>query len=281
MLSKEQFIDAICNRFWLYKNISIDTPYGTLSKALPLEYGPREGYAYLGMKFMADGEITFPVKIGFIPPDFYRWDFDEDQQELIIYHRYKDSVKKGKLVENGFCDTHVIKLTPFYDSQSQGILINFPSYDASKITTRTIGGNNMVFIPREFFNSWITANFTRRGYNVSPVTQNDNLFSFVSEIYRYLIEHPKLADVIIVRTGIENMAIKFPQNLDQLLVAKDNNQPSLDYCAGSRAIILELLIMLITANNNRLLDPDDRRSETELVTHILTNHFINRYDLLA
>lgn len=279
MLSKEQFIDAICNRFWFYKNISADAPYESLPKALPLEYGPKQGYAYLGMEFMADGEITFPVKLGFIPPDFYRWDFDEEHQEIIIYHRDNDSVKRGELIKDGFYATNVIKLAP--SDNNQGILINFPFYDAPEVTSRTIGGNNMVFIPSNFFNSAVTTNFTRRGYNVSPVTQNDNLFSFVSEIYRYLIEHPKLADVIIVRTGIKNMAIKFPQNLNQLLVAKDNNQPSLDYCAGSRAIILELLIMLITANNNRLLDPDDRRSETELVTHILTNHFINRYDLLA
>lgn len=279
MLSKEQFINAICNRFWFYESISVDTPYKDRPHELSLLYGPQHGYGLLGMNFMADGEITFPVKLGFIPPDFYRWDFDEEHQEIIIYHHDEDSTKRGKLVKNSFYATNVIKLNPV--DNNQGLLINFPFYDAPEVTSRTIGGSNIVFIPNNFFNSTVTTNFTRRGYNVSPVTHNDSLFAFISEIYRYLIEHPKLEDVVIARTEIEKMSIKFPQNLNHFLVTNVNNQPSLDYCAGNRAIILELLIVLITANNNRLLDSDDQRSEAELVTSVLTKHFADRYELLT
>ncbi|KAF0425851.1 hypothetical protein GBO86_03640 [Pediococcus acidilactici] len=280
MLSKEQFIDAICNRFWFYENISVDAPYENTPQVLPL-YGPEHEYALLGMEFMPNGKITFPVKLGFIPPDYYRWNFEEKQQEIIIYHRDNDSVKKGKLVKNGFYATNVIKLTSSNDSQYRGMLINYPFYDAQTITTRTIGGSNMVFIPQGLFNSEVTTNLTRRGYNVSPVVHDESLFSFIKEVYKYLIEHPKLEDVVIARTEIKDMTINFPKKPGQILLSNNDSQPAFNYCAGGRAVVLELLIMLITANNNRLLNTDNQSSDTELVNHVLNNHFTARYELLA
>lgn len=279
MLSKEQFIDAICNRFWFYESISVDTPYNDRPHELSLLYGPQQGYGLLGINFMADGEITFPVKLGFIPPDFYRWDFDEENQEIVIYHHDNVPAKRGKLVKKGFYATNVLKLNLI--DNTQGLLINFPFYDAPEITSRTIGGSSIVFISQGFFNSAITTNLTRRGYNVSPVVHDKNLLPFIREVYNYLIEHPKLEDVVIARTDIKDMAISFPKIHGQILLSNNDSQPALNYCAGGRAVILELLIMLITANNNRLLNSDNRSSDTDLVNHILNKHFTGRYELLA
>ncbi|MGX9799946.1 hypothetical protein ACWYVZ_07865 [Pediococcus acidilactici] len=44
--------------------------------------GEEQGFSNAMLEFMRDGKIDFPTKIGFIPPEFIYWEFDEKNNRL-------------------------------------------------------------------------------------------------------------------------------------------------------------------------------------------------------
>lgn len=96
----------------------------------------------------------------------------------------------------------------------------------------------------------------------------------------YLMDQPHLTNIIISRNATSELDINLPKELNHVLLASSEITTAFDYCAGSRAVIMELLTTVITENNKRQLSPDDNRTVNELLGEVLHNKFINRCEYL-
>ncbi|MGX9799947.1 hypothetical protein ACWYVZ_07870 [Pediococcus acidilactici] len=115
---------------------------------------------------------------------------------------------------------------------------------------------------------------SRMGYNTYWLDDSDTLIAFFNQVYESLINHPELEEVVIFQNG--KLEIDSSPRDNQLLFANYGEDFSFDYCAGSRGIVLELLIKILSTNNLRQLDPEDQRSEIEMAEQIVTEQFSER-----
>lgn len=282
MLNKDDVKKIICNRLWIFNFVSKDHPYATYPTRLALNSNPDDKYNYLTIKFDENGKIKFPTKLGFIPPDYYKWDFDEDQQEIVIISKDGQSEKRTQLPQKDFfynADTLVFKQDDPSD-QSTSFLLNFPHYDAFRICQQDMNERAMVFVPQAFFNIDITQYCTRRGFTIYSVDHQDELTDFLQEILEYLMDHPHLNTVIISRNPSPEMEFNFPSGLDHVLLSNPDEASPFNYCAGERSVMVELLIMLVTENNKLQLNPEDNRSVDILFAQLLETKFAGRIEYI-
>ncbi|KAF0425848.1 hypothetical protein GBO86_03625 [Pediococcus acidilactici] len=271
-MNKQDVINLICNKLWLWRLWEVATLPGNNGRPGPLylEYDEQAGYSMVVLIFNKDGSFEFPTKIGFIPPECDHWDFNENEQKIIFYDHDNTPRTWATITLNGFYGA-----TQLNFADGNGVLFNFTDYTVSGSYVTDV--KNMAFVPRSKFHGELQRRFSRKAYSTCPVDSKP-LMLFLNEIYEYLIDHPEVEDVIISQT--ETTKINLAKNLKQLLFAKSTEQITLEYCAGQRSIILELITALLTENNNRQLDPNDSRSEDELLQDLLRNRFANRYEVM-
>lgn len=283
ILDKNEVKDLICNRLWFFQFVLKEKLYEIHAGILTLNIDPDDEFSYLTLKFGENGKIKFPTKLGFIPSDYYKWDFDVDTQEVVILSKDEQAEKRLQLPQKEFyynVDTMVFNKDDKGNSKNVEFLLNFPHYDAFEIRNPTIAGQTMIFIPRDHFKQGVTQHFARRGYPVYPVDHQNDLTEFLQEIMEYLMDQPHLTNIIISRNATSELDINLPKELNHVLLSSSEITTAFDYCAGSRAVIMELLTTVITENNKRQLSPDDNRTVNELLGEVLHNKFINRCEYL-
>ncbi len=128
MLTKKDVEKLICNRFG-YLSLLLKT------KILSCSSLGGATDAYLAIRFELNGEITFPTHLAFNPPEYSRWDFDEEKQEILIFDTDNQLRIRGKLPTKWLSNSVQIQLFDGVD----GILVHSPRFDASQVTERTLG----------------------------------------------------------------------------------------------------------------------------------------------
>ena len=266
LLTKKDVEKLICNRFWLFISVTENKDF------VLLFIGRGATDAYLAIRFELNGEITFPTHLAFNPPEYSRWDFDEEKQEILIFDTDNQLRIRGKLPTKWLSNSVQIQLFDGVD----GILVHSPRFDASQVTERTLGGKNMYFVPRQAFNMEIFHDISREDFNLKVLDCQESILNFFDQAYEYIAQHPQLENVVLAKEG--QPVIKLPEE-DQLIFAKDAESPSFNYFAGSRARVIELLIIILSENNKRLLNPDDSRTEDELLTDVLNTQYSGQFTL--
>lgn len=266
MLTKKEVEKLICHRFWMFISVTENNNFVLLF----IGNGPTD--AYLAIRFETNGEITFPTNLAFNPPEYAHWDFDEETQEILIIDIDNQVRIRGKLPTKWLSNSLQIKL---FDG-ADGILVHNPRFDALQVTERTLGGKNMYFVPRQAFNMDVFHDISREDFNLKVLDYQESILNFFDQAYEYIAQHPQLKNVVLAKDG--QPVIKLPEE-DQLIFAKDAESPSFNYFAGSRARVMELLIIILSENNKRLLNPDDSRTEDELLADVLKNQYHGRVTL--
>lgn len=116
----------------------------------------------------------------------------------------------------------------------------------------------------------------RAGFATKLVDSTNSIITFLSAVYDYVAMHPQLEKIIISQISLASLK-EAPYG--KLFFANDNGNPSFNYLAGNREIVMELLTIVLSENNKRRLNPEDFRSEDDLLQEILTNRFSNRFVL--
>lgn len=99
---------------------------------------------------------------------------------------------------------------------------------------------------------------------------------FFKQVYEYVIQHPQLDRLVVSRTG--DTAINSSRN-DFLLFKSAAGTLAFDWFSGKRALLIEFLIVVLTENNQRQLNPNDHRSEDEMLKQVLVEKFAGRYEV--
>ncbi|MCC3238242.1 hypothetical protein LLE95_11615, partial [Pediococcus acidilactici] len=66
----------------------------------------------------------------------------------------------------------------------------------------------------------------------------------------------------------------------QLAFLNNQGLVSFDYLSGSRQVVMEFLIVVLTENNLRLFDEANSRDEETMLQDILNKQFYQRYKLI-
>ena len=157
------------------------------------------------------------------------------------------------------------------------MFINAPHEDHQEVTRRLLGGRKVICIPYTAFNDNIFYNTRWSGFNIHWVQQASDPINFFTGVYDYLAIHPKIEQIVVSQksTSVTTFSSK-----DQLLFLNDHGKPSFNYFSGSRQLLMELLLMILSENNMRLFDKNDQQSEEELLQEVLIKNFNNRYELV-
>ena len=268
MLKIDEFKKLICDKIWFWQLADRDVPWDR--GVLYLGGNADKGIGFTSFIFKKDGTISVPTKVGFIPPEGHYWDFDEETQQLLFYDQDKNQVNSATLVDYGMYGANEIA---FNDDRS--VLINFPDYDLRG--DRPVP-QKLFFVPKLNFKISLQRTLVRKGYDTYPVGENATLIPFLDAVYESLVKHPEAQNVVISQKG-EIVDEFFAEVRDFLLVGNENGTPTLSDCAGSRDLMLELLIAILSENNKRQLNPEDHRTEEEMIEQVITVRFADRYEL--
>lgn len=266
-MDKHTLKNLICGKLWIWKVWdTVNVNYHERPAEFFLGSGEDQGFSFVALEFTKDGKVDFPTKIGFVPPEFIYWNFNEEQQRIEFLNEDRNPKVFAGLPKIGVYGARVIDF-----ADGNGMLVNFFDYGVE---------TNVPVTQRGFFVSRAQSDIekqrvlSRMGYNTYWLDDADTLIAFFNQAYENLINHPELEEVVISRSG-ELEVESSPQD-DQLLLANYGEGFSFDYCVGSREIVLELLIKILFANNLRQLDPDDQRSEIEMAEQIVNEQFSDR-----
>lgn len=270
MLKIDEFRKFICDKIWFWQLEDRDAIWDR--GVLYMGDGVDKGYGFTTLIFKKDGSISVPTKVGFIPPEGHYWDFDEETQQLLFYDQNRNQVNSAVLVDSGMYGANEIEF-----SGKTSVLINFPNYDLKE--ERPIP-QNFFFVPKKNFEIGLQRILTRKGYEIYPVSEDLALIPFLNATYESLAKHSEVGNVVISQKGeiVDDFLVETLTS-GGLLMVDEQGKPSLTYCAGSRELIMELLITILTENNKRQLNPEDHRTEEELIEQIITARFEGRYKL--
>lgn len=266
MLTKKEVEKLICHRFWIHKAVTEENNF------ILIFMGDASASGFLVIQFETNGEITFPTHLGFQPGEYARWDFDEEKQEILFFDKNNNISNRGSLPTKWINDDHIIQLL----NGNNGILVDDSNTNTQQVTTRVLGGKHMYFTSRQAFNMDLFHDISRADFNLKLLDYQDSLIGFFDQAYEYIAQHPSLEKIVIAKDG--PAVIKLPEE-NQLLFAEDAQHPSFNYFAGSRARVMELLIIILSENNKRLLNPDDYRTEGELLSDVLNNQYYGQFSL--
>ena len=266
MLTKKEIINLICDHIWSLR-VPTDQHHFTY-----LVLGRSGINGKLTIIFRRDGSIDFPTNIAFKPDEFHKWDFDEVKQEIIFFDgNYQESKRATAPVQWA---GKSLKIDLIGESN---VFTYEPHAEKKIVEEQTIGGVNLFFIPRNTYSFEKFQNLARTGFTIKRINPTDSVLSFLSAAYDYIVMHPKLKKIVI--SQIDQI---FTPTIShgKLLFANVAEEPSFTYLTGTRGIIMELLTTILSENNKRLLNPEDYRSEEDLLQEILISRFNNRYDLV-
>ncbi|KAF0500718.1 hypothetical protein GBP19_00190 [Pediococcus acidilactici] len=268
MLKIGEFRKLICDKIWFWQLADRDVPWDR--GVLYLGGNADDKVGFTSFIFKKDGSIIVPTKVGFIPPEGHYWDFDEETQQLLFYDQDRNQVNSATLVDHGMYGANEIVL-----SGGGSVLINFPNFDLGEERPFS---HDFFFVPRSNFKISLQRTLARKGYDTYQVGEDATLIPYLNAIYECLIKHPEAQNIIISQNG-EIIDDFFGEAGACLLIANNNGVPRLNYLAGSRDLMLELLIAILSENNKRQLNPEDHRTEEEMIEQVITVRFADRYEL--
>ncbi|MDB8859149.1 hypothetical protein [Pediococcus acidilactici] len=266
MLNKEEVKDLICDRFWKYREITPKKTFTTLF------IGTKAGSGMLALCFRRNGRITFPTNVAFEPDEYRYWDFDEDTQEIVFLNNQNQISRRAKLPVRWFGGGFKMQLI----SDKNEVFSHEPHVDKYAIKKRIIGGTHMFFCPRSVYEFELFQDLAFLNFDIKLINAKNSIIDFFNEVYQYLIVHPQLEEVVISQVGQPIVELS---EEEKILFANKDNQPSYKYFSGERALVLELLTVVLSENNKRLLNRDDYRNEEEMLQDIILNKFANRYEI--
>ncbi|KAF0364463.1 hypothetical protein GBP13_04715 [Pediococcus acidilactici] len=266
-MNKREVEELICDKLWIWRVWNtVNTNYNIRPAGIYLGAGAEQGFSFAALTFTRNGKINFPTKIGFVPPEFIYWNFDEKSQRIEFLDKERTPEIFASLPKVGIYGARQIDF-----ADGNGLLVNFFDYGVEANVAVTQRG---FFVMRSKCEIGQQRVLSRMGYNTYLMNDSDTLMDFLNQVYESLINHPELEEVVISRTG--KLEVEFPPRIDQLLFANYEQGFLFDYCAGRRGIVLELLIKVLSVNNLRQLNPDDQRSETEVAEQIVSERFSDR-----
>mgnify|MGYP000683045383 CR=1 FL=1 len=158
---------------------------------LSLKIDPDDEFSYLTLKFGENGKIDFPTRLGFIPSDYYKWDFDVDTQEVVILSKDGQAEKRLQLPQKEFyynVDTMVFNKDDKGNSKNVEFLLNFPHYDAFEFVNPTIAGQTMILFLAIIQTGCNSAFCKARLSSLSMLTINEFNAEFLQEIMECLMD---------------------------------------------------------------------------------------------
>ncbi|MGX9799948.1 hypothetical protein ACWYVZ_07875 [Pediococcus acidilactici] len=262
----DEFRKLICNKLWLWQLADREAPWDR--GVLFLGGNEYDKIGLTSLIFKENGSISVPTKVGFIPAEGHYWDFDEETQQLLFYDQDRKQVNSATLADHGMYNANEIVF-----SDGGTILINFPNFDLKEERPFP---HNFFFVPRENFKISLQRTLVRKGYDTYQVGEDATLIPYLNAVYECLIKHPEVKNIIVSQNG-EIIDDFFVEAGDCLLIANNNGVPGLNYLAGNRDLVLELLIAILSENNKRQLNTEDLRTEEEMIEQIITSRFANRF----
>ncbi|KAF0364419.1 hypothetical protein GBP13_04445 [Pediococcus acidilactici] len=278
MLDKVHVYKLIEHRIWMLITRTSSVSY---PMAITLDGGDKDSIeAFFAVVFHENGRLEIPTKVGFIPNEYGSWDFDENTQEIIFVNSKDQSEIRASLPEPLPYGDNVIAIklkngSP--DSTAETLFVNAPHLNHPKITHQQISSRQVLLVPRKEFSFSLYKKLRWSGISVKLVDCEQGLLSFLHEAYEYLANHPRIENIVISRKN--RLFIKFAQGY-QLAFLNNQGLVSFDYLSGSRQVVMEFLIVVLTENNLRLFDEANSRDEETMLQDILNKQFYQRYKLI-
>lgn len=264
-MDKTKLKALICNKIWIYQFLSDQ------NNTVLLYLGTEKNSGFLTLEFLKNGEIEIPTKVGFRPAEYRLWDFDEARQEIIFMNQAGQEQKRAQLPKGAINGMQIIN----FHGDKKEMLVDVPHNNQSKVESRILGGRQMFFLPREFFQQSAFRNLSHAGFNVKLLDTSERM-DFFNKVYEYVIQHPQLEQLVVSRTG--DTTINSSRN-DFLLFKSAAGMLAFDWFSGKRALLIEFLIVVLTENNQRQLNPNDHRSGDEMLKQVLVEKFAGRYEV--
>lgn len=275
MINKQQVFNLICNRIWIYQTISTTNPNPVLLSLEGIEEETKQ--SFFSIYFHRDGHISAATKVGFFPPEFANWDFDENTQEIIFISQNNHSKIKASLPQKTLYGVEAINLRNKQADPDRRIqFVNDPHLDNQEISKRILGGKKIFITPQTTFDYSLRYSLRWRGFNIKLISPTTSLTEFFSGAYNYLVTHPHLKEIVISQKS--KLITELPKK-QHLLFLNNQGVPSFEYLSGDRPAMMELLIMILSENNLRLFDDNDQRDELAMLQDILTSRFKGRCEL--
>ncbi|WP_235017759.1 hypothetical protein [Pediococcus acidilactici] len=78
-MDKHTLKNLICGKLWIWKVWdTVNVNYHERPAEFFLGSGEDQGFSFVALEFTKDGKVDFPTKIGFVPPEFIYWNFNEE-----------------------------------------------------------------------------------------------------------------------------------------------------------------------------------------------------------
>lgn len=118
--------------------------------------GEDQGFSFVALEFTKDGKVDFPTKIGFVPPEFIYWNFNEEQQRIEFLNEDRNPKVFAGLPKIGVYGARVIDF-----ADGNGMLVNFFDYGVETnvpVTQRGFlyHGHNLISRNNEYWAGWDT-----------------------------------------------------------------------------------------------------------------------------
>ncbi|GEK29089.1 hypothetical protein [Furfurilactobacillus siliginis] len=238
----------IGNRAWIFESGS-DYVHN-------LTQTPMGGLGILAIKFEANGDISFPSTMGFLPNEMRFWSFDEQTQSVLLMdqnHAQTLAVSLPRL------DGPVILRMDFHDG-STGFLYSHPAIESRVVNVKQLfeADMNKVYVTDEvadttFFEAFLTENGAARpsihqalisGYSVKQLEAGVKDQAGLEALQNYLLTHTAI-DVVVVQLGNAVPTSELLTSVQSTNVYVDQNN---EFLGGSRTDILNLCSYALLAS---------------------------------
>lgn len=228
------------------------------------------GKGILALKFMPDGTIDFPTNVGFIPEECHHWDFDEQQQKILVYGVQGEveqtlslPVREGAtLVMDAYGKHEHFRVWDAIFKKSNLQVAPDPQSD-----------HGSMILAYQYDNQTQLGQLVENlGLNVHCLDENPQTWQGIQEIFDYLIEHPYLKKVAIMfdLDFAANPFESFDSTNDNQLVFDDQQS----FIRAPRDLMLEMLGKFLIDLNHEAFEHklmDDDHYEQSLMPYLKEN----------
>ncbi|KRN93781.1 hypothetical protein [Pediococcus stilesii] len=267
-MKSEDVFQIIGHKTWIFEVINEENNPVVIFLGQQLDQN-----GYLIIRFEEDGTISFPTRLGFLPPEYRGWRFDEVNQKIIFLNDHGQDGLRASLPIPTIHQNLVINIIG-----RRAHFLFTPEVDQLEVNRALMGGINIYMIPRQHISQALFTEMDRHNFNVIALGDQSSWLEQLREAYWYLVSHDQVQRVIITQKQMDTTNFELAKKLSFKRDSKGGFR--VDYVAGQRGTVLEFLNVLLIRIQKQRVSGTEILNARQILANIIREKFTDRFEVV-
>ncbi|MDF7683810.1 hypothetical protein PT287_09895 [Lactobacillus sp. ESL0679] len=271
-MNEKEFFQFAKNKIFLYQsgfNIQ-GKKDGPINCWVRVFLDGSESQNFLTVIFNADHTLTYPAKLGFLPPE-RKWQFDEGKQEINLFDESGANLVSAYSLPTSFDEGHFV-LSKINAPDKR--YLAFTTFDIfkKKQNEPTFASQRVVFLcdgQSVMTEQEINHYTVEHCCEINTITNDEvDTWDLVNQVWDRITQDEKLKDLCVFLEGKPDLD---KSAFSKKLVIKTTNKHQ-QYIAGPRSDMIIVLSQLLTLHyRERLAESAELHTPVQLLSQVITN----------